>query len=260
MPGRALSYSTQTERLVLTDAMQSHTLSAMKRTKQADAKLAVAYLRVSTDDQNLGPEAQRAAIARWAASHDIRFVSWHEDRLSGATAVEDRPGLMAALGALREHGAGLLVAAKRDRIARDVVIAATVERLVMDAGARVATADGVAIEATPEGALMRGLLDLFAQYERAVIRSRTAAALAAKRSRGERVSRRAPLGYHFDGGRLVEDEAERAVLARVRELRARGLSVQRIAGILNAEGSKCRGGRWHVTTLARALARPALAA
>jgi DNA invertase Pin-like site-specific DNA recombinase len=147
------------------------------------------------------------------------------------------------------------LAAKRDRIARDVVVAATVERLTQDAGARVVTADGVSIEDTPEGSLMRGL-DLFAQYERSVIRARTTAALAAKRARGERVSRRAPLGYRFDGAHLVEDTDERATLARVRQLRARGLSLERVAGILNAEGSKCRGGRWHVTTLARALARP----
>ena len=147
------------------------------------------------------------------------------------------------------------MAAKRDRIARDVVVAATVERLTQDAGAAVVTADGVAIENTPEGALMRGLLDLFAQYERAVIRARTTAALAAMRVRGERVSRRAPLGYRFDGTRMVEDPAERAILARVRDQRARGVSLQRVVAILNAEGSTCRGGRWHVTTLARALSR-----
>jgi hypothetical protein len=34
----------------------------------------------------------------------------------------------------------------------------------MDSRARVVTADGVAIESTREGALMRGLHDLFAQY------------------------------------------------------------------------------------------------
>jgi site-specific DNA recombinase len=232
----------------------------MKQAKQTDASIAVGYLRVSTEDQNLGPQAQRAAIERWAATRGLRLVSWHEDRLSGATAVEDRPGLMAALAALREYGAGLLVAAKRDRIARDVVVAACVERLTQDAGARVATADGIAIEATPEGALMRGLLDLFAQYERAVIRSRTAAALAAKRARGERVSRLAPLGFRFEGSRLLEDAAELALLARVREMRSRGLSFQRVVAILNAEGAKCRGGRWHVTTLARALARSSVSA
>ena len=59
--------------------------------------MAVAYLRVSTEDQNLGPEAQRAAIERWAAGREVTVAVWFEDRLSGATAVEDRPGLVAAL-------------------------------------------------------------------------------------------------------------------------------------------------------------------
>ena len=217
--------------------------------------MAVAYLRVSTEEQNLGPEAQRAAIERWAASRGIRVLAWHEDRISGAAPVEGRAALLAALASLREHGAGLLVAAKRDRIARDVVVAATVERLTQDAGARVVTADGVSIEDTPEGSLMRGLLDLFAQYERSVIRARTTAALAAKRARGERVSRRAPIGFRFAAGRLIEDESEAAVLARVREMRSRGLSLARVVGILSAEGVTLRGGRFHVTTLARALAR-----
>jgi len=227
--------------------------------KQAagDPKVAVAIVRVSTEDQNLGPEAQRAAIAAWAERSGVSVVSWHEDRLSGATPAEDRPGLFAALGALRQHRAGLLVAAKRDRIARDVVIAATVEQLARDAGARVVTADGVSVEDTPEAALMRTLMDAFAAYERALIRARTKAALRVKRARGERYSRRAPLGFRLEGGRLVEDAAERAILERVRAMRSGGLSLARVASRLNAEGVKCRGGRWHVTSLARALRRAA---
>lgn len=238
-------------------AMKSRDHAGKPRQKAGDARLAVAVLRTSTEDQNLGPEAQRAAIERWAASSGVTVVSWHEDRVSGAAPVEDRPGLMAGLADLRALSAGLLVAAKRDRIARDVVIAATVERLAQDAGARVVTADGVTIGDTPEGHLMRGLLDLFAAYERAVIRARTKAALAVKRSRGERVSGRAPLGYRFEGRRLAPDSAEGMVLARVHTLRAKGLSLARVAAILNAEGVDCRGGRWHVTTLARALRRVA---
>ncbi len=226
--------------------------------KQAgDPKVAVAIVRVSTEDQALGPEAQRRDITAWAARSGVSIASWHEDRLSGATPAEDRPGLLAALGALRQHRAGLLVAAKRDRIARDVVIAATVEQLARDAGARVVTADGVSVEDTPEAALMRTLMDAFAQYERALIRARTKAALRVKRARGERYSRRAPLGFRLEGERLVEDATERAVLERVRALRSEGLSLARVASRLNAEGVKCRGGRWHVTSLARALRRAA---
>jgi DNA invertase Pin-like site-specific DNA recombinase len=112
----------------------------MKRAKKAgDPKVAVAYLRVSTQEQDLGPEAQRAAIEAWAARQGVRVVSYFEDRLSGGSKVEDRPAMLEAFGALRTAGAGLLVAAKRDRIARDVVVAATVEQMARDLGARVVT-------------------------------------------------------------------------------------------------------------------------
>jgi DNA invertase Pin-like site-specific DNA recombinase len=222
-----------------------------------DPKVAVAIVRVSTEDQNLGPEAQRATILAWAERSGVSVVSWQEDRLSGATPAEDRPGLLAALAALRQHGAGLLVAAKRDRIARDVVIAATVEQLARDAGAKVVTADGVSVEDTPEAALMRTLMDAFAQYERALIRARTKAALRVKRARGERFSRRAPLGFRLEGGLVVEDAPERAILERVQTMRSKGISLARVASTLNAEGVTCRGGRWHVTSLARALRRAA---
>jgi hypothetical protein len=47
------------------------------------------------------------------------------------------------------------------------------------------------------------------------------------------------------------------MLARVREMKARGISTAWVASILNAEGLRCRGGRWHVTTIARALRRAA---
>src|SRR5262245_33723729 len=194
-----------------------HCRTYIRAMKQAgDPKVAVAILRVSTEDQNLGPEAQRSAITAWAERSGVSVVSWHEDRLSGATPAEDPPGLLAALVALRQHRAGLLVAAKRDRIARAVVIAATVEQHALDAGPWFGRGAGASIDDAPEAALMRTLMDAFAQYERALIRARTKAALRVKRARGERFSRRSPLGFRLEAGRLVEDAAERALLERVR--------------------------------------------
>ena len=75
-----------------------------------------------------------------------------------------------------------------------MVVAATIERLVQDAGA--VTADGVSAEATAEGQLMRTLLDAFAQYERARIRARIESGRPwqSKRKRGEFLGE-APLGH-----------------------------------------------------------------
>ena len=61
------------------------------RKKPADPTLAVAYLRVSTDDQKLGPEIQRDQIGRWAAANGVTVLSWHFDEgVSGGTAIEKR--------------------------------------------------------------------------------------------------------------------------------------------------------------------------
>lgn len=210
-----------------------------------DPTLAIAYLRVSTDDQQLGPEAQRAAIEAWAARQGARVVAWHVDHgVSGATPLDERPGLVAALADLGAQGAGVLVAAKRDRIARDVVVAGLVDRAARSVGAVLRTADGASDAAGPEGALMSGVIDVFAQYERALICARTRAALAVKRARGERIGT-LPYGYRLaeDGRTLVADREEQDVLLEVRELRRSGLTYRAVVDELARKGLVNRKGR-----------------
>jgi DNA invertase Pin-like site-specific DNA recombinase len=232
-----------------------------KRARPGSATIAVAYLRASTSVQELGPEAQRAQIEAWASREGVRIATWHVDSgISGASAIEDRPGLAAALASLREHGAGLLVFAKRDRLARDVVIAATIERAAASAGARLVSADGTGNGDSPADAFMRTILDGAAAYERALIRARTKAALAAKAARRERISGQVPYGFRLssDSVRLEEDAAEQAVLAVVRTLREAGLSHMAIVRELAARGFVSRAEKpFRQTQVARILARSA---
>lgn len=225
-----------------------------KRNAPGNPKVAVAYVRVSTEEQSLGPQAQRDAVARWAASHGVQVAAVFEDAgVSGGTAMEKRPALLAALGALREHGAGLLVAAKRDRIARDPMITALIEQAAGRSGAVVSTADGASDGAGPEGALMRGIVDVFAAYERGVIRSRTRAALCVKKTRGERVGA-VPYGFQLaaDGVHLVENQAEQAVMTQVRDLRCAGLSLRGVVTECERRGLASRSGRpFALTQIAR---------
>jgi len=225
--------------------------------KPSDPTLAVAYLRTSTDEQINGPKAQRHAIGAWAKRAGVRVVAWRVEHLSGGTPVEDRPRFMRALLDLREHRAGLLVVAKRDRLARDVVIAATAERLVADARASVVTADGVTSEQTPEGQLMRGLLDLFAQYERAMIRARTKAAMLAKGRRGEYTGGQAPYGYRASGANVVMEPDEQTVIGIIRDISVKGAGPAEIARRLNTAHVPCRGSVWHARSVSRILGRTA---
>lgn len=215
--------------------------------------VAIGYVRASTDRQDLSPDAQRDALARWCASHGARLAMVHEDLgVSGGTDLDKRPGLVAALDALKAHGAGVLLVAKRDRLARDVVVAAMVERLAERSGARVLAADGTGNGDGPEAMLLRGIVDVFAQYERALIRARTQAALAVKRARGERTGE-VPYGYRLAANSVHVEEhpAERAVVALVREGRAAGRTLRAIAADLLARGHAPRaGGRWPPQTIA----------
>jgi DNA invertase Pin-like site-specific DNA recombinase len=231
-----------------------------KRAHLGNASLAVAYIRVSTEDQNLGPEAQRAAIEAWAARQGVQVTSWHVDKgVSGGADIGDRPALVAALGELRAARAGVLVVAKRDRLARDVYIAGAIERAAEQSGARVVCADGTANGDTPADAFMRSILDAAAAYERALIRARTKAALGAKKARGERAGTVA-YGYRLaaDGVRVEANEAEQGVLAIVHELRASGMSHRGIVAALASRGLVSRsGGAFSKTQVTRMLAKDA---
>ena len=208
---------------------------------------ALGYLRVSTDKQaesGLGLDAQRASITTCAERLRMPLADFFVDAgTSGSLAIEDRPVLLDAVGALKRGD--VLIVAKRDRLGRDVVAVAMIERLIARKGARVVSAAGEGTENDdPTGILMRRLLDSFAEYERLIIGARTKAALAAKKRRGERFSRFAPYGYCLsEDQRSYEPvEAEQSILARMREGRAAGISLARIAEQLNLDGLPTRSG------------------
>lgn len=201
----------------------------MKRARsstRADPKRAVAYLRVSTtrEQQELGVEAQRQAIATWAKREGVEVVATFAEEVSGGAPLERRAVLLEAIGALRAHGAGLLVVQRLDRFSRDPLSAAMAELQVQRAGARVVCADGLGNGDDPGSRLMRDVGLAAARFERAMIAARTRAALAVKQARGESTGT-PPYGWRRgeDGRTLVPDESEQATLAAVRALRASGL-------------------------------------
>lgn len=200
----------------------------------------IAYLRVSTDEQDLGLDAQRAAVASWCAREGVELAGEHvDDGVGGASPLDRRPGLLAAIEGLRRGR--VLVVAKRDRLARDPFVAMLVEKEARKRGARVVCADGSCNGDEAGDVLMRRMLDAFAEFERAQIALRTRAALAVKRRRGERISGRPPFGWRFgEGGSLEAVASEQEQLERARRLRREGSSA---AAIASALGSNPRTGR-----------------
>lgn len=208
-----------------------------------------AYARCSTAEQAtsaLGLEAQKATIATEAMRLGAELVAVHVDAgFSGSLPIDERPGLLEAVHELRRGD--VLLVAKRDRLGRDVVAVALVERLVARKGARIVSAAGEGTENDdPTSLLMRRLLDSFAEYERLLIGARTKAALKAKRRRGERAGA-TPYGYSLatDGKSLIPEPREQAILAWILEHRAQGIPLRALAAQLNEQGVPARrGGRW----------------
>lgn len=207
--------------------------------------LAIGYIRASTGDQRLTLQAQQAALEAHCERHGLTLVETHTDAgFSGGLPFDQRPGLLAAIGAVSRRGAGRLLVAKRDRLARDVAVACAIEAQIEKSGASVESADGTGNGRSPEDELMRNLIRSFAQYERRIISARTKAALAAKKARGERVS------YHHA---LGHTPGERAAIERMRELRGDGLSLRAICRQLAEDGHQPRGKSWQPQTVRRAL-------
>ena len=202
---------------------------------------AVAYLRVSTDDQaesGAGIAAQRTAIEAVAAVRGWTITDWHEDAgVSGGKPPHQRPGLAAALAAVQAGDAERLIVAKIDRLSRKFRDSVDLMETAAEEGWPVYIADIDADLTTSNGKLVARMLAAIAEDERDRIRSRTKAALAAKRAAGVRLGRTPSLPA--------------AVVSRIVADRAAGVSLYALAKALNDEGvPTAQGGKcWHPATV-----------
>ena len=217
----------------------------------------VGYIRVSTGKQGksgLGIEAQREAIARFAAAEGCELVAEfvEVETGKGCDAIDRRPQLAAALAAARK-AKGAVVVAKLCRLSRDVafisgLMAQRVPFIVAELGA----------DADP---FMLHVYAALAEKERSMIADRTRAALAAKKAQGAVLGNRTNLADAARKGneanRAAADAFAVNVLPVVRQIQAAGATTTRaIAAALNARGIRtARGGAWHDSTVRNLLAR-----
>ena len=191
----------------------------------------IGYIRVSTDRQELGPEAQRAMIQQ--TSEDPAII-WYEEAISGAKELSKRIELMSAIAAL-EKGDCLIVA-KLDRLARDLYTQMLIEHMIDRQGARLVSCAGEGTGSDDaQSRFMRQVLGAVAELERAMIRARTKAAIAVKKARGERIGG-VPYGYHADGNKIIQHAPEQDVISQIMRWKESGKSCQGICDELNARG------------------------
>ena len=144
----------------------------------------IGYMRVSKIDGSQTTDLQRDGLLAAGVSP----THLYEDHASGK--IEDRPGLMNCLKALREGDT--LVVWKLDRLGRDLHhLVNTVHDLTgRGVGLKVLTGHGAAIDTTTAaGKLVFGIFAALAEFERELISERTRAGLVSARARGRKGGR-----------------------------------------------------------------------
>lgn len=148
----------------------------------------VAYVRRSTGKQRLSRAAQLRAIRAEAVRRGWRVVAVESDTRSGKSRA-GRVGLDRAVARAAADGA-VLVAARLDRLSRSVMDFGALVEDARRRGYGIAVLDHDIDTTTANGRLVANVLASVAQWEREMIGERTAAALAVKRDRGWRPTRR----------------------------------------------------------------------
>jgi DNA invertase Pin-like site-specific DNA recombinase len=202
----------------------------------------ISYMRVSTQKQGrsgLGLEAQRAAIARFAASEgrEITAEFIEVETGKGADALDRRPELAAALKLAKKAKCEVVVA-KLCRLSRDVhfisgLMAERVPFVVADLGRSVPT-------------FMLHIYAAAAQEERRLIAQRTKDALAVAKAKGKQ------LGIP----KLVKAAIARDKVLQPIFQNMAGRSLRTIAAELDRRGIKSWSGKpWNAPSVRNAMLR-----
>jgi DNA invertase Pin-like site-specific DNA recombinase len=176
------------------------------------------YLRVSRHDQDTALQADETAA--FVKNRQWRLIDTYKDHgISGAK--DRRPELDRLLADARKRKFDALIVYKADRLFRSLRhMVLTLDELAALGIAFVSTTEPFDTS-TPSGKLLLHIVSAMAEFERSLLIERVKSGVAAARRRGARLGR--PRA-HLDVDRL-------------RELRAQGLSVRKIAETLKVGSS-----------------------
>ena len=180
------------------------------------AKRVGIYLRVSTKDQTTENQRRELELVSQRAGWEVVRV-FEDAGVSGAKGREKRPAYDALLKAIARREVDLVAAWSVDRLGRSMQDLVAFLEDLRGHGADLYLHQQALDTTTPSGRALFGMMAVFAEFERAMIRERVNAGLERARSQGRRLGRP-----------TIGSEVE----AKVRELRAGGMGMVKVAKTL----------------------------
>ncbi len=210
---------------------------------------AFSYLRVSGKGQVSGDgfPRQRAAIKTYAKANGFNIVrEFADEGISGAIETTDRPAFAEMVATLHSNGVRTVIVEKLDRLARDLMVQESALNYFRQHGfSIVSVAEPDLMANDPSRTAFRQMMGVFSQYDKSMIVLKLKGARMRKKAKEGICEGRKPFGYYED---------EKAILERLKALRAEGLGFDRIAARLNQEGVPTRTGKpWHGVVVNRIL-------
>lgn len=203
------------------------------------------YLRLSQEDERHGEslsiENQRIMLRKYAEEHGFQIHDEYiDDGISGTTF--QRPEVQRLLDDAKTGVINTIIVKDLSRFGRNYIeVGQYVDYVFPAFGIRfIAIQDNVDTENRDSGAMeMMPIMNVFNEWHAANTSKKIRAVLKANAREGKYHPRKAPYGYVKGADEKktpVVDEEAAAVVRRIFEMRASGLSPHKIADILNAEG------------------------
>jgi len=186
-------------------------------TKTTRPKRVALYARVSTDKQST--ENQLRELREVAVRMEWEVVGEYVDHgISGAKSRKDRPRLDALLKGVARKEFDLVAAWSVDRLGRSLIDLVELLQELHSMGTDLYLHQQGVNTTTPAGKALFGMMGVFAEFERGMIRERVTAGLARARKNGTK-----------SGNAIGRPTVSAEVEDRIRALRADGLGMLRIA-------------------------------
>ena len=209
-------------------------------------KRVVLYIRVSTLEQaqhGYSIAEQKERLIAFCKAHGWLVVEIYVD--SGYSGADlDRPGVQRLMAEVANFD--LVLVYKLDRLSRsqrDTLH--LIEEILLPAGVDFVSMSEAFDTTVPFGKAMIGILSVFAQLEREQIKERTKMGKLARAKEGlYHGGANIPIGYNYEGGRLLVNEYEAGQVRKIYEWYLEGMSPIKIAARLRAEGYTNRYGSW----------------
>lgn len=223
-------------------------------------KQAIGYIRVSTEQQaneGVSLEAQKAKIAAWCVTNGYELVNVFVDAGISGKSMDKRPGLQDAMKSLKKGMA--LVSYSLSRLARSTKDALSIGETVAKRKADMVSLSEQIDTTTAAGKMMFQMLAVLAEFERNLVAERTTNALQHKKATNQKYTNITPYGFEAIEGRLVQVQAEAAIVAEIQAARAGGNTLQSIADTLNGRGIPTKTGKtWQPATIHLLMKRTSL--